>query len=184
MFFLKKSLLCLLMQLEVSHIIMLDINHLCVKQVSHIYYIMGVERDHECAWKTASYKCKKSSSPYWPPWRIPPCVSLSLDLYIDNSIPIYPIALLLFFSLHVVNMDILRKLAPVFLFASCVFLITNNNGVEGSHRIYSRLQNVPAGEVNQVHRTAYHFQPPKHWINGIFPNHHAWFSDPGFINCK
>lgn len=180
MFFLKKLLLCLLMQLEVSHIFMLDINHLCVKQVSHIYYI-----NRSKAW---SWMCMKDglihSSPYWPPWRIPPCVSLSLDLYIDNSIPIYPIALLLSFSLHVLNMDILRKLAPVFLFASCVFLITNNNGVEGSHRIYSRLQNVPAGEVNQVHRTAYHFQPPKHWINGIFPNHHAWFSDPGFINCK
>nr|XP_028948965.1 beta-fructofuranosidase, insoluble isoenzyme 1-like [Malus domestica] len=71
-------------------------------------------------------------------------------------------------------MDILRKLAPVFLFVSCVFLITNNNGVEGSHRIYSRLQNVPAGEVNQVHRTAYHFQPPKHWIND--PNGPMFFN--------
>lgn len=66
------------------------------------------------------------------------------------------------------NMDFLRKLVPVFLFASCVLLVTiNDNRVEASHRIYSRLQSVPAGEVKQLHRTAYHFQPPQHWINGI-----------------
>ncbi|CAN1303071.1 Beta-fructofuranosidase, insoluble isoenzyme 1 [Linum perenne] len=38
-------------------------------------------------------------------------------------------------------------------------------GVEGSHRIYRELQSVPCTIVNQTHRTGYHFQPPKHWIN-------------------
>lgn len=89
-------------------------------------------------------------------------------LYIDISTPIYPIIFPLLSSLHVVNMDFVRKLVPVFLFASCVLLVTiNDNRVEASHRVYSRLQSVPAGEVKQLHRTAYHFQPPQHWINGI-----------------
>ncbi|BFG38572.1 hypothetical protein CerSpe_248460 [Prunus speciosa] len=72
-------------------------------------------------------------------------------------------------------MDFVRKLVPVFLFVSCVLLVTiNDNGVEASHRIYSRLQSVPAGEVKQLHRTAYHFQPPQHWIND--PNAPMFFN--------
>ncbi|XP_016652080.1 PREDICTED: beta-fructofuranosidase, insoluble isoenzyme 3-like [Prunus mume] len=61
-----------------------------------------------------------------------------------------------------------KKLGLVFVFAASVFLVINNNGVKASHNIYSRLQNAAAVEVNQLHRTGYHFQPPKHWINGKY----------------
>ncbi|XP_020424574.1 beta-fructofuranosidase, insoluble isoenzyme 1 [Prunus persica] len=67
-----------------------------------------------------------------------------------------------------------KKLGLVFVFAASVFLVINNNGVEASHNIYSRLQNAAAVEVNQLHRTGYHFQPPKHWIND--PNAPMYFN--------
>ncbi|EPS65342.1 cell-wall invertase [Genlisea aurea] len=39
--------------------------------------------------------------------------------------------------------------------------------VRGSHRLYeSDLRSVSPANVDQLHRTAYHFQPPEHWING------------------
>ncbi|KAI4310562.1 hypothetical protein MLD38_035531 [Melastoma candidum] len=38
--------------------------------------------------------------------------------------------------------------------------------VEASHDIHPELQSLEAEEVLHVHRTGYHFQPPKHWING------------------
>ncbi|KAJ8426208.1 hypothetical protein Cgig2_028298 [Carnegiea gigantea] len=51
------------------------------------------------------------------------------------------------------------------------FLICLNNkveNVEASHKVYPReLQSVEASRpVNPRHRTAFHFQPPSHWING------------------
>ncbi|XP_057506071.1 beta-fructofuranosidase, insoluble isoenzyme 1-like [Actinidia eriantha] len=39
------------------------------------------------------------------------------------------------------------------------------NGVEGSHKVYMEYKSVPAVEVKQLHRTGFHFQPKKHWIN-------------------
>ncbi|KAL7133596.1 hypothetical protein ABFS83_12G151800 [Erythranthe nasuta] len=44
-------------------------------------------------------------------------------------------------------------------------IIICNNGVEASHKAYMHLQSTPAVNVKQVHRTGYHFQPTKHWIN-------------------
>ncbi|KAF1881225.1 hypothetical protein Lal_00023260 [Lupinus albus] len=52
----------------------------------------------------------------------------------------------------------------VVLFSLSVILI--NNGVEGFHEIYPHLQSVSAISVSDQHRTAYHFQPPRNWING------------------
>ncbi|CAL0310528.1 unnamed protein product [Lupinus luteus] len=52
----------------------------------------------------------------------------------------------------------------VVFFSLSVILI--NNGVEGFHKIYSHLQSVSAISVSDLHRTAYHFQPPRNWING------------------
>ncbi|KAI5318933.1 hypothetical protein L3X38_038645 [Prunus dulcis] len=72
-----------------------------------------------------------------------------------------------------------KKLGLVFVFAASVFLVINNNGVEASHNIYSRLQNAAAVEVKQLHRTGYHFQPPKHWIND--PNGEYSFPDTEFM---
>ncbi|KAL2503040.1 Beta-fructofuranosidase [Forsythia ovata] len=51
---------------------------------------------------------------------------------------------------------------PVFLFC---FLTFNNGVVEASHKVYLNLQSVSPVNVNQVHRTGYHFQPTKNWIN-------------------
>ncbi|KAF8403326.1 hypothetical protein HHK36_011428 [Tetracentron sinense] len=49
----------------------------------------------------------------------------------------------------------------------CFFLnLINNNGVEASHKVFPEFQSLKASKVSQQHRTGYHFQPPKHWING------------------
>ncbi|XP_019432908.1 PREDICTED: beta-fructofuranosidase, insoluble isoenzyme 1-like [Lupinus angustifolius] len=51
----------------------------------------------------------------------------------------------------------------VVFFSLSVILI--NNGVEGFHKIYPHLQSVSAISVSDLHRTSYHFQPPRNWIN-------------------
>ncbi|KAK7833039.1 beta-fructofuranosidase [Quercus suber] len=40
--------------------------------------------------------------------------------------------------------------------------------VKASHKIYPKFQSLSAVEVKQIHRTGFHFQPPKHWMNGNF----------------
>ncbi|KAK8553982.1 hypothetical protein V6N13_072903 [Hibiscus sabdariffa] len=39
-------------------------------------------------------------------------------------------------------------------------------GVQASHMVFPEFQSLAATTVRQLHRTAYHFQPPMHWING------------------
>lgn len=39
--------------------------------------------------------------------------------------------------------------------------------VHASHVVYPELQSLEAEQVDETSRTGYHFQPPKHWINGI-----------------
>ncbi|KAK2973567.1 hypothetical protein RJ640_030692 [Escallonia rubra] len=56
---------------------------------------------------------------------------------------------------------------PVFLASLCLLLL-NNNGVQASHNVYMHYQSLSAVNVKQVHRTGFHFQPKKHWINGSF----------------
>ncbi|CAI8602431.1 unnamed protein product [Vicia faba] len=41
-----------------------------------------------------------------------------------------------------------------------------NNGVEAFHDIYPGLQSISAPSVNKLHRTGFHFQPNRNWING------------------
>ncbi|KAK4272718.1 hypothetical protein QN277_021234 [Acacia crassicarpa] len=43
--------------------------------------------------------------------------------------------------------------------------VIQHNGVEASHKTYPTYQSVASSEVKEIHRTAYHFQPPSHWIN-------------------
>ncbi|EMS54282.1 Beta-fructofuranosidase, insoluble isoenzyme 3 [Triticum urartu] len=43
---------------------------------------------------------------------------------------------------------------------------TASTAVHASHVIYPELQSLETKEVAQELRTGYHFQPPKHWING------------------
>ncbi|KAL3644110.1 Invertase [Castilleja foliolosa] len=52
----------------------------------------------------------------------------------------------------------------VLLLVSCCLALLNN-GVEASHNVFDQLQSDRTVNVRKVHRTAYHFQPTKHWIN-------------------
>lgn len=56
------------------------------------------------------------------------------------------------------------------LLASSILLTFYINGVESSHEVFLHLQSVHAVHVNTDHRTGFHFQPQKHWINGTY--HH------------
>ncbi|CAJ1968138.1 unnamed protein product [Sphenostylis stenocarpa] len=47
----------------------------------------------------------------------------------------------------------------------CSLCIICNNGVEAFHSIYPGLQSISARSVSKLHRTAYHFQPRRNWIN-------------------
>ncbi|KAG5556537.1 hypothetical protein RHGRI_006963 [Rhododendron griersonianum] len=45
-------------------------------------------------------------------------------------------------------------------------VIFNDAGVEASHKVYTEFDSVEAVQVKQLHRTGFHFQPKRHWING------------------
>ncbi|XWS59470.1 hypothetical protein CRYUN_Cryun08bG0124800 [Craigia yunnanensis] len=47
-----------------------------------------------------------------------------------------------------------------------VIISLNNGRVEASHKVYPQFQSLNAVNVQQLHRTGYHFQPPNNWING------------------
>ena len=60
--------------------------------------------------------------------------------------------------------------------------------VEASHHVFSQYQSleVDAVQVEHVHRTGFHFQPPRHWING---NSNFSFSNNNYLinffdHCK
>ncbi|XP_058760068.1 beta-fructofuranosidase, insoluble isoenzyme 1-like isoform X2 [Vicia villosa] len=46
-----------------------------------------------------------------------------------------------------------------------VVCVLCHNGVEAFHRIYPDLQSVSPHSVNKLHRTGFHFQPNRNWIN-------------------
>lgn len=51
----------------------------------------------------------------------------------------------------------------------CFFVVLlSNNGVLASHKVFIHLQDTSAINIKTVGRTGYHFQPPKHWINGTY----------------
>ena len=70
---------------------------------------------------------------------------------------------------------------------STIWLLTLFSVIYGSaatHHIYRNLQSVSSDSSNQPYRTAYHFQPPNNWINGIyniFPSTHLIVSHVPFI---
>ncbi|XVE75938.1 hypothetical protein DITRI_Ditri12bG0132200 [Diplodiscus trichospermus] len=47
----------------------------------------------------------------------------------------------------------------------CVIINAKNGQVEASHKVYPQFQSLSAVSVKQLHRTGYHFQPSKNWIN-------------------
>lgn len=63
---------------------------------------------------------------------------------------------------------------------SFIVVFPNINGVFGSHKVYIDLQSSSAVNVKNVHRTGFHFQPPKHWINGTFI---FFLSPPNYLLC-
>ncbi|KAM2568157.1 hypothetical protein TB2_008437 [Malus domestica] len=60
----------------------------------------------------------------------------------------------------------IKLLVEVIFLACCVVAINNITGVEALHNVYPEFQSLAAVKVKQVHRTAFHFQPPRNWING------------------
>ncbi|KAL3825745.1 hypothetical protein ACJIZ3_021774 [Penstemon smallii] len=55
---------------------------------------------------------------------------------------------------------------PILFWFSLTLIFNNNGVVEASHKVSMQLQSVAAVNVMQVHRTGYHFQPTRNWING------------------
>ncbi|KAF5750528.1 beta-fructofuranosidase insoluble isoenzyme 1-like [Tripterygium wilfordii] len=57
----------------------------------------------------------------------------------------------------------------IFLLVLHLSLLSNNNGggggVEASHKLFPEFQSLNAVRVGEVHRTGFHFQPPRNWIN-------------------
>ncbi|KAA3463981.1 beta-fructofuranosidase, insoluble isoenzyme 1 [Gossypium australe] len=47
-----------------------------------------------------------------------------------------------------------------------LILYVNNDRMEASHKVYPQFQSLSAVNIRQLHHTAFHFQPPKNWING------------------
>lgn len=58
------------------------------------------------------------------------------------------------------------KFLLVFLSVCSLWMICNNGVVQASHKVYPEFQSLRALDVQQVHRTGFHFQPSRHWING------------------
>ncbi|XP_027072817.1 beta-fructofuranosidase, insoluble isoenzyme 1-like [Coffea eugenioides] len=60
--------------------------------------------------------------------------------------------------------ELVRALSLVFV---CLLLsLLSIKKVDASHQVYPEYQTLPAVKVKQLeHRTGYHFQPQKHWIN-------------------
>lgn len=59
---------------------------------------------------------------------------------------------------------------PVVAALACCLLVISGVLVvpaAATHEIFPELQCVSVPNVKKVHRTGYHFQPPKHWINGM-----------------
>ncbi|KAF1886336.1 hypothetical protein Lal_00045568 [Lupinus albus] len=58
-------------------------------------------------------------------------------------------------------------ISSIFLLATFSFIYGNAVlPIEATHHVYRNLQSLTSDSSNQPYRTAYHFQPPKNWING------------------
>ena len=58
------------------------------------------------------------------------------------------------------------SIISVMLLLVLINLGNNIKGIEAFHQVYEKLQSQSVESVNHLHRSAFHFQPPKHWING------------------
>lgn len=62
-------------------------------------------------------------------------------------------------------MEFLRKSS---LCAFLFMLFFCSNEANSSHEEFRRLQSSSSKLLKNLFRTEYHFQPPKHWINGMY----------------
>lgn len=60
------------------------------------------------------------------------------------------------------------NMAAALLLVAVLLYCTGTTKVRASHAVYPELQSLEAGKVDETSRTGYHFQPPKHWINGTY----------------
>ncbi|KAL0674048.1 hypothetical protein Bca4012_002029 [Brassica carinata] len=58
------------------------------------------------------------------------------------------------------------SIISVMLLLVLINLCNNIKGIDAFHQVYEKLQSQSVESVNHLHRSAFHFQPPKHWING------------------
>jgi beta-fructofuranosidase len=58
----------------------------------------------------------------------------------------------------------MRTAAPLFIVS--LLYSTTLLVIRASHVVYPELQSLDVEQVDKELRTGYHFQPPKHWING------------------
>jgi beta-fructofuranosidase len=59
-------------------------------------------------------------------------------------------------------------MAATMLLMAVLLHCTGTAMVWASHAVYPELQSLEAEKVDETSRTGYHFQPPKHWINGTY----------------
>ncbi|KAM3340357.1 beta-fructofuranosidase, insoluble isoenzyme 1 [Capsicum galapagoense] len=62
-------------------------------------------------------------------------------------------------------MEFSRK-CSLFAFLLFFVLLFCNNEVNASHEVFRKLQSLTTNIVRNLFRTGFHFQPPRHWING------------------
>lgn len=61
------------------------------------------------------------------------------------------------------------KIVSVLLLLVLINISSNNiNGVNAFHKVIRKMQSKSTSleVVSHLHRTGFHFQPPRHWING------------------
>ena len=69
------------------------------------------------------------------------------------------------------TMNFFTLLAILLGFSFCSLFV--NNGpvvVQALHKFYPKLQSIENDndtEIKQLHRTGFHFQPHRHWMNGL-----------------
>lgn len=111
-----------------------------------------------------------------------PHISLPINAYLHPSSIFTTLSLSCLHTLFF----LLKMTLPVkfvYFFLSSLAVILFNNGAQASHRVYTdSLQSSAAVNVKSLHRTGYHFQPLRNWINGninvrLFPSHSPliWF---------
>ena len=59
-------------------------------------------------------------------------------------------------------------MAAALMLVAVLLHCTGTAMVRASHAVYPELQSLEAEKVDETSRTGYHFQPPKHWINGTY----------------